>query len=102
MALLFHGTIGESTVRSIFREGLRPAEHGDSSTSHWAHKLTGSPRDRLVFMSTSPVSGKGGDPVAFALGWPIRAEANPSGDPGYIVVLDLPPDALGGVRAVVP
>lgn len=102
MALLFHGTIGESTVRSIFREGLRPAGSGDSSASHWAHRLTGSPRDRLVFMSTSPVSGKGGDPVAFALGWPIRAAANPSGDPGYIVVLDLPPDALGAVRAVVP
>jgi hypothetical protein len=53
-------------------------------------------------MSTSPVSGKGGDPVAFAMGWPFGRASNPRGEPGYIVVVDLPPDALGGVRAVVP
>jgi hypothetical protein len=53
-------------------------------------------------MSTSPVSGKGGDPVAFALGWPFGRASNPRGDPGYILVLDLPPDALAGVRALVP
>ena len=102
MALLFHGTIGEPTVRQIFREGLRPSISGGSSATHWAHRLTGSPRDRLVFMSTSPVSGKGGDPVAFALGWPFGRASNPRGDPGYILVLDLPPDALVGVRALVP
>jgi hypothetical protein len=102
MALLFHGTIGEDTVRAIFREGLRPSKGEGSSKSHWAHRLTGSPRDRLVFMSTSPVSGKGGDPVAFAMGWPLGRASRRSGEPGFIVVVDLPSDALGGVRAVVP
>jgi hypothetical protein len=101
MALLFHGTLGGATVRKIFREGLRPSG-GGSSKEHWAHRLTGAPREELTFLSTSPVAGKGGDPVAFALGFPGPRVANPRGEPGYIVVVDLPPEALGGVRAVVP
>jgi hypothetical protein len=51
-------------------------------------------------LSTAPVGGKGGDPVSFALGWPIKYGRGIQ--PGYIVVVDLPLDALGLVHAVVP
>ena len=103
MAILFHGTRGEATVRRIFREGLRPPSPNGADASHdWAKHLTGVGRGELVFLSTSPVAGKGGDPVAFARGWPRPHLREGRGEPGFIVVADLPDDAGDIVRAVVP
>ncbi|TDC80406.1 hypothetical protein [Streptomyces hainanensis] len=85
MVLLFHGT-SEENVAGILREGLRPAE-GDP--------------ERGVFLSTEPVAGRGGDPVAFAFGWPERHLRNPHRRPGHLVVVELPPEELGLVRSVV-
>ncbi|PSL00253.1 hypothetical protein CLV63_102380 [Murinocardiopsis flavida] len=85
MAMLFHGTTADH-LGAIRREGL--VEPADSP-------------GRGVFLSTSPVSGKGGDPVAFSYGWPEKEFRNPQHLPGHIVVVDLPPGELHRVREVV-
>ncbi|HEX9411937.1 MAG TPA: hypothetical protein VF916_00395 [Ktedonobacterales bacterium] len=51
-------------------------------------------------MSTAPVAGKGGDPVSFAMGWPLTHRGGRS--PGFLIVVDLPPEAFERVHAVVP
>jgi hypothetical protein len=51
-------------------------------------------------LSTEPVAGKGGDPVSFAMGWPVKGWR--AREAGYLVVVDLPPDALHLVAAIVP
>ncbi|MGZ3419534.1 MAG: hypothetical protein ACXVEE_16790 [Polyangiales bacterium] len=92
--LLFHGTRGDRTiVESIADQGLRAAGRA------WTHALLG--REDCAFLSNAPVAGHGGDPVAFAMGFggwlPRRASVD-----GWIVVVDLPKDAHGLVRAVIP
>jgi hypothetical protein len=85
VVLLFHGTT-EDRIEEILRQGLSSPE-GDPA--------------RGVFLSTSPVAGKGGDPVAFAFGWPVRHIRNSRRQSGYVVVVDLPPHEIGLVREVV-
>jgi hypothetical protein len=84
--LLFHGTSADDEkLRSILREGLR------ASRNDWACHLIKDER-AFVFLSTSPVAGKGGDPVAFARGWPMRARRSSehARAPGYLIAVDLP------------
>lgn len=98
--LLYHGTHAE-VLESILREGLRPPQP-DATAHDWLYPLAERSRDTLVFLATEPVAGKGGDPVSFALGWPMKRWRYPRAVPGYLIVVDLPPDALHLVRAVVP
>src|SRR5262245_36225943 len=96
--LLFHGTSAHA-LAGILQDGLQPSQPG--ATNHdcvW--ELRGRSRGNAGFLSTAPVAGKGGDPVSFALGWPLKHRRG--GQPGYLVVVDLPPDALELVHAVVP
>lgn len=81
------------------RRGLQPT-HPDTTRHDWVWDLSGRSRDGAVFLSTSPVAGKGGDPVSFAMGWPVSQRIGHY--PGYIVVVDLPPAALDLAQAVVP
>jgi hypothetical protein len=70
-------------------------------TSHdWVWDLSGQSQRASVFLSTEPVAGKGGDPVSFAMGWPIKGLR--AGEAGYLVVVDLPPAELHLIAAVVP
>jgi hypothetical protein len=85
VVLLFHGTT-EDRLEQILGQGLSSPE-GDPA--------------RGVFLSTSPVAGKGGDPIAFAFGWPMRHIRNSRHQSGYLVVVDLPPHEIGLVREVV-
>jgi hypothetical protein len=91
--LLFHGTRGDrALVESIAAEGLRAVGRA------WTHAVLG--REECAFLSNAPVAGHGGDPVAFAMGfpgWPRRAQYD-----GWIVVVDLPNVARNLVRAVIP
>src|SRR4051812_16675373 len=96
--LLFHGTRANA-LDEIVTHGLKPARPGDSSHD-WVWDLSGQSRGSSVFLSTEPVAGKGGDPVSFAMGWPIKGWR--AREAGYIVVVDLPPDALHLIVAVVP
>lgn len=98
--LLYHGTHAEA-LESTLREGLRPPKP-DATTHDWLYPLAERSRDALVFLATEPVAGKGGDPVSFALGWPMKRWHYPRAIPGYLIVVDLPPDALYLIRAVVP
>lgn len=82
--LLFHGTrVSRDALDSIFREGLR------ARCVDWMHDEA----PQLCFVANTPVGGRGGDPVWFAMGrstsarWRHRTE-------GYIVVLDVPRAAL--------
>lgn len=96
----FHGTRAD-TIEGIFARGLvppAPADHSDD----WARRLSGHSHQALVYLSTSPVAGKGGDPVSFAQGWPARRWRRPRKLPGYVVVIDLPSEALHLIHAVVP
>jgi hypothetical protein len=96
----FHGTRADA-IEGIFARGLvppAPADHNDD----WARRLSGHSHGALVYLSTSPVAGKGGDPVSFALGWPGRKWRRPRKLPGYVVVIDLPAEALHLIHAVVP
>lgn len=84
--LLFHGTAAtDEALRSILRGGLR------ASRCDWAGHLV-SEESAFVFLSTSPVAGKGGDPIAFARGWPSRPRhsAEHARAPGYLIVVELP------------
>ena len=81
------------------KHGLRPPQP-DAARHDWVWELSGRAQGNAVFLSTAPVAGKGGDPVSFALGWPLKHAGGRQ--PGYVVVVDLPPDALGLVHAVVP
>ncbi|MGO8948514.1 MAG: hypothetical protein ACLQUY_12810 [Ktedonobacterales bacterium] len=96
--LLFHGTTAPA-LEGILQHGLRPPQ--PTAASHdWVWELSGRAQGNAVFLSTAPVAGKGGDPVSFALGWPLKHARG--SQPGYVVVVDLPPDALEHVHAVVP
>lgn len=94
--LLFHGTF-EPFLESIFAYGLLPPNSNDRS-SGWTKALSGLGQDACVFASTSPVASRGGNPMAFAMGYrgPLPERA------GYIVVIDLPPEDQYLVRAVIP
>jgi hypothetical protein len=96
--LLFHGTTAPA-LDGILQHGLRPPQP-TASGHDWVWELSGRVQGNAVFLSTAPVAGKGGDPVSFALGWPLKHARG--GQPGYLVVVDLPQDALGLVHAVVP
>ena len=92
--LLFHGTRANA-LDDILTHGLKPRWPRD--TSHdWVWDLSGRSQGSSVFLSTAPVAGKGGDPVSFAMGWPIKGLR--VGEAGYIVVVDIPPDALNLIR----
>lgn len=95
--LLFHGTM-EPALDGLLQHGLQPPQPRDSNHD-WVWDLSGRSQGSAVFLSTAPVAGQGGDPVSFAMGWPIKRFAP---HPGYIIVVDLPPDALDLVHAVVP
>lgn len=87
--ILFHGTPADDTkLASILRDGLRGIDRG------WVGCLVG--HARPSFLSTSPVAGRGGDPVSFALGWPwpVSLVHRP---PGYIFVIDLPKPEHGRI-----
>lgn len=91
--ILFHGTRAtRRQLASIFREGLRAFPRG------WLHELGA--EDEHCFLANQPVAGVGGDPVFFAMsdrGLRLGAETD-----GWIVVVELPPDARDVVRAVIP
>jgi hypothetical protein len=92
--LLFHGTRGHrDLVDAIARDGLRAHRH------EWAHRTLD--LDASTFLANAPVAGAGGDPMAFAMGYGAWNGPRTPGD-GWIVVVDLPRDAFGAVRAVVP
>ena len=92
--LLFHGTRGDRRlVDAITREGLRGFGRG------WTHERFGG--DAFTFLANTPVSGHGGDPVAFAMGFRLWKGPRTPGD-GWIIVVDLPHQAQGVIRAVVP
>ncbi len=96
--LLFHGTT-EPALDGILKHGLRPPQPG-AAGHDWVWDLSGRSQGNAVFLSTAPVAGKGGDPVSFAMGWPVRRLRGQY--PGYLVVVDLPAEALDLVHAVVP
>ncbi len=95
--LLFHGTT-EPALDGILKHGLRPPQPG-AAGHDWVWDLSGRSQGNAVFLSTAPVAGKGGDPVSFAMGWPVRRLRGQY--PGYLVVVDLPAEALDLVHAVV-
>jgi len=91
--LLFHGTRGDrALVESIAADGLRGFGRA------WTHAVLG--REACTFLANAPVAGHGGDPVHFAMGFG-RYRQRASND-GWIIVVDLPPEARGLVRAVIP
>jgi hypothetical protein len=96
--LLFHGTTSPA-LDDILKHGLRPP-HPHATAHDWVAEISGRSQGSAVFLSTAPVAGKGGDPVSFAMGWPVKRLYERL--PGYIVVVDLPPEALELVYAVVP
>ena len=96
--LLFHGTRA-STLDGILEHGLRPPQP-DVTAHDWVWDLSGRSQGNAVFLSTAPVAGRGGDPVSFAMGWPLKRLRGQH--PGYIIAVDLPPEALALVYAVVP
>jgi hypothetical protein len=96
--LLFHGTRA-SALDEILTQGLKPPSPGDSSHD-WVWDLSGRSQWNSVFLSTEPVAGKGGDPVSFAMGWPIKGAR--AREAGYLLVVDLPPAALHLIAAVIP
>jgi hypothetical protein len=67
--LLFHGTRA-TALDKILTHGLKSPLPGDASHD-WVWDLSGQLRRASVFLSTGSVAGKGGDPVSFAMGWPI-------------------------------
>ncbi|HZC79380.1 MAG TPA: hypothetical protein VE258_16620, partial [Ktedonobacterales bacterium] len=96
--LLFHGTTLQA-LDGILQHGLRPPQP-NTAKHDWVWEVSGRSQGNAVFLSTAPVAGKGGDPVSFALGWPLKHIGGRQ--PGYLVVVDLPPEALALVHAVVP
>ena len=95
--LLFHGTT-EKALDGILKDGLMPPQP-HASNRDWVWELSGRSQGNAVFLSTAPVAGKGGDSVAFAMGWPLKLTG---GSPGYLIVVDLPPEARHLVHALVP
>ncbi len=96
--LLFHGTTGQA-LDGILKHGLMPPQ--PHATRHgWVWELSGRSQGNAVFLSTAPVAGKGGDPVSFAMGWPLKHTEG--GSSGYLIVVDLPPSALNVIHAIVP
>lgn len=83
--ILFHGTGGtRETIESIVAEGLRP--HGGRD---WAGALTGV--DTHVFVCTTPIGTRDGDPVRWAQGgaWKQRR--------AWLVVIEIPDDELAAL-----
>jgi len=90
--ILFHGSLlSPADLRMIFTTGLRP------HPSHWArgHIVD---REQFVFASTRVTGSPGGDPMAFARGWPSPLRARADGS-GYIVVVDAPRSEVVGTIA---
>lgn len=83
----------------VLTHGLKPPRPGDSSHD-WVWDLSGRSQRSSVFLSTEPVAGKGGDPVSFAMGWPVKGWR--AREAGYVLVVDLPPDALHLIAAIIP
>jgi hypothetical protein len=96
--LLFHGTRA-SALEEILNHGLQPPRPRDSNHD-WVWDLSGRFHGNAVFLSTAPVAGKGGDPVCFAMGWPMKRWRD--SQPGYILVVDLPDEAPSLIDALVP
>jgi hypothetical protein len=96
--LLFHGTRAKA-LDEILAHGLKPPSPGDSGHD-WVWDLSGRSQRASIFLSTEPVAGKGGDPVSFAMGWPVKGLR--TREAGYMVVVDLPPEALHLIAGVVP
>lgn len=96
--LLFHGTPAPA-LEDILNKGLQPPRPLDSNHD-WVWDLSGRFHGNAVFLSTTPVAGKGGDPVSFAMGWPRKRWGG--SQPGYILVVDLPGETLDLIDAVVP
>lgn len=100
--ILHHGSLlGPDDVRAILTTGLRP------HPSHWASEHLRD-RERFVFASTRVTGSPGGDPMAFARGWPMPPRARRDAR-GLIFVLDverrdvvgtIPNDALARTFAV--
>ena len=81
--LVFHGTGGKrDLVDKICVEGLQPRSH------EWAHEATGI--ESHVFVCTTPVGTRGGDPIHFAQAraWNDRR--------AWLFVLDVPPSLVRG------
>lgn len=98
--LLFHGTRADA-LPGILAHGLLPPQPDD--THHdWASRLSGRGHGASIYLSTSPVAGKGGDPVSFSLGCPGRQWRYPRKLPGYLIIIDLPSEALHLIHAAVP
>ncbi len=95
--LLFHGTT-EENLASILQGGLLPPQPGCEGGGSWQKQLSGTGRDALVYLSNRPIAGKGGDPVAFALDWKRQTWGQRRDIAGYIVVVELPREALGCVK----
>jgi len=92
--LFFHGTRGDrSLIEAIRRDGLRALRH------EWTHSQLG--HEASTFLANAPVAGAGGDPVAFAMGYGRWKGPRSHGD-GWIIVVDLPRERWGVIRAVVP
>jgi hypothetical protein len=100
LMLLFHGTT-EPFIDGILSEGLKPQcdpYHDDD----WPGRLTGMGRASHVYLSTRPVAGKGGDPIAFAMDWKRRVMGWSEQPPdGYVVVVELDDNSLDPVRYVI-
>jgi hypothetical protein len=96
--LLFHGTRA-TALDEILTDGLKPPSAGNANHD-WVWDLSGQSQRSSVFLSTEPVAGKGGDPISFAMGWPVKGLR--AGEAGYLIVVDLPPEALRLIAAVVP
>jgi len=87
--ILHHGSLlGPDDVRAIFTTGLRP------HPSHWAHEHLRD-RERFVFASTRVTGSPGGDPMAFARGWPMPPRTHRDAR-GLIFVLDVDRSAVVG------
>ena len=97
---LFHGT-STKAVDSILKAGLVPA-NPEYRQDGWQQELTGRGHSSHIYTSTGPIAGKGGDPLAFARGWPLADLRLDSPDRGVIIVLDLPPEHVNSItRAVI-
>lgn len=87
--ILFHGSLlSPADLKAILTTGLRP------HASHWAHGHIPD-REHFVFASTRVTGSPGGDPMAFARGWPAPLRASQEAS-GTIVVVDVPRDDVVG------
>lgn len=86
-------------LEEILNHGLRPPRPRD--TNHdWVWDLSGRFHGNAEFLSTASFAGQGGDPVSFTMGWPMKRLRG--SQPGYIIVVDLPHEALDLIDAIAP